>query len=160
MRYYESMLIKEQAKYMVAPRPQSFAGLMEMYEINYMHLRLLLGDLRRLDQHIIGTSTNHLPLSVQIKDRSRHTLTLLMTYHFTNEQGEIIETRPDLLVRVCHDSLQAEVVTHKCRFSDERVRYWWRKPDSMLLCRWRMNRFLFKWLGYLRRHEYSFCTDK
>ena len=157
------MLIKEQAEYpsnyIVAPRPQSFAGLMEMYEINYMHLRLLLGDLRNFEQGIIGTSANHLPLSVQIKDRSRHTLTLLLTYHFTNEQGEIVETRPDLLVRVCHDSLQVEVITHKCRFSDERVRYWWGKPDSMLLCRWRMNRFLFKWLSYLRRQDYNFCIS-
>ena len=157
------MLIKEQAKYQaeytIAPRPQSFAALMEMYEINYMHLRLLLGDLRCFEQHVIGTSPSHLPLSVQVKDRSRHTLTLLLTYHFTNEQGEIIETRPDLLLRICHDSRQAEVITHKCRFSDERVRYWWRKPDSMLLCRWRMNRFLFKWLSYLRRHDYGFCTS-
>ncbi len=153
------MLIKEQAKYIVAPRPQSFAGLMEMYEINYIHLRLLLGDLRRFEQNLIGKAVDHLPLSVQVKDRSRHTLTLLLTYHFVNAQGEVIETRPDLLVRICHDSLQAEVITHKCRFSDERVAYWWRKPDSMLLCRWRMNRFLFKWLCYLRRHPYSFCIS-
>ena len=153
------MLIKEQAKYVVAPRPESFAGLMEMYEINYIHLRLLLGDLRHFEHDVTGKAASHLPLSVQIKDRSKHTLTLLLTYHFMNEQGEIIETRPDLLVRVCHDSLQAEVITHKCRFSDERVHYWGRKPDSMLLCRWRMNRFLFKWLSYLRRHEYNFCID-
>ncbi len=154
------MLIKEQAKYVVTPRPQSFAGLMEMYEVNYMNLRLLLGDIKGFEHNMIATSANHLPLFVQVKDRSRHTLTLLLTYHFTNERGEVVETRPDLLVRVCHDSLQAEVITHKCRFSDERVRYWWRKPNSMLLCRWRMNRFLFKWLSYLRRHEYKFCiTD-
>ncbi|MGB0847125.1 MAG: DUF1249 domain-containing protein [Thiolinea sp.] len=153
------MLTKEQAKYVVAPRPQSFAGLMEMYEVNYIYLRLLLGDLRQFEQNMVGKSPEHLPLAVTVKDRSRHTLTLLLTYHFTNEQGEVIETRPDLLVRVCHDSLQAEVITHKCRFSDQRVRYWWRKPDSMLLCRWRMNRFLFKWLSYLRRQKYSFCID-
>lgn len=154
------MLIKEQAKYVVPPRPQSYAGLMEMYELNYIHLRLLLGDLRRFEHDVIGTSANNLPLSVQVKDHSRHTLTLMLTYHFIDERGEIIETRPDLLVRICHDSLQAEVITHKCRFTDERVRYWWKKPDSMLLCRWRMNRFLFKWLSYLRRHSYSFCIDQ
>ena len=155
------MLIKEQAEYIIAPRPQSFAGLMEMYEMNYMQLRLLLGDMRDLEKgvDVMGKAEGHLPLSVVVKDRSKHTITLLMTYHFCNGQGEVVETRPDLLVRVCHDSLQAEVVTHKCRFSDQRVRYWWKKPDSMLLCRWRMNRFLYKWVRYLRRHEYNFCID-
>nr|CAA6824521.1 MAG: Unknown protein [uncultured Thiotrichaceae bacterium] len=149
------MLIKEPAQYMVAPRPQSFAALMDMYEVNYIQLRLLLGDLRKLDGELIARSENHLPFSVEVKEQSRHTLILLLTYHFEDDNGDVVDTRPDLMVRIYHDALQAEVVTHKCRFSDQRVRYWWKKNDSMLLCRWRMNRFLFKWLRYLRRHDYA-----
>ncbi|MEZ5534182.1 MAG: DUF1249 domain-containing protein [Thiolinea sp.] len=152
------MLIKEQvqAHYTVAPRPQSFAALMDMYEMNYMQLRLLLGNLRKLQGSRVVYADNHLPLSVEVKEQSRHTTTLMVTYHFADQHGEVVDTRPDLIVRIYHDALQAEVVTHKCRFSDLRVGYWWSKPDSMLLCRWRMNRFLFKWLRYLRRHGYQF----
>lgn len=154
------MLTKEQAIASVTPRPQSYAALMEMYEYNYIQLRLLLGDLWRMDEHQIGRSAgDHLPLSVEIKERTRHTLTLMLTYHFHNEQGEVIEQRPDLLIRVYQDALQAEVITHKCKFSDQRVRHWWKKPESMLLCRWRMNRFLFKWLRYLQNKGYTFCTS-
>ncbi len=151
------MLVKEPARhhYTVAPRPQSFAALMDMYEVNYIRLRLLLGDLHKLDSEQIFRAENHLPLSVTVKEQSRHTLTLLLTYHFVDDKGEVVDTRPDLMVRVYHDALQAEVVTHKCRFTDLRVRYWWKKDDSMLLCRWRMNRFLYKWLKYLKRHDYK-----
>lgn len=156
--YDEPMLIKEQqhAQYTVAPRPQSFAALMDMYEMNYMQLRLLLGSLRKLQGQRVAHAAGHLPLSVVVKEQSRHTTTLMLTYHFMDDLGEVVDTRPDLIVRIYHDARQAEVVTHKCRFSDLRVRYWWKKNDSMLLCRWRMNRFLFKWLRYLRRHDYQF----
>ncbi|PIE00717.1 MAG: hypothetical protein CSA79_02610 [Thiothrix nivea] len=150
------MLIKQQipAHYTIAPRPQSFAALMDMYEINYMQLRLLLGDLHQLCGNQVARADHHLPLSITIKEQSRHTTTLMMTYHFTDSCGQVVDTRPDLIVRVYHDARQAEVVTHKCRFSHLRPGYWWKKKDSMLLCRWRMNRFLFKWLRYLRRHDY------
>ena len=54
------------------------------------------------------------------------------------------------------DALQAEVMSHRCRF-DERVLHSQPLPlDSMLSCRWRMNRFLFKWISYLRRQGYTF----
>lgn len=150
------MLIKQYAQYTVAPRPQSFAALMDMYEMNYIQLRLLLGDLQKLSGESIAYADNHLPFSVTVKEQSKHTLTLLMTYHFLDSRGEVVDTRLDLMVRVYHDARQAEVVTHKCRFTDSRVRYWWKKDDSMLLCRWRMNRFLFKWLKYLKRYDYQF----
>lgn len=156
--YDEPMLIKEQqhAQYTVAPRPQSFAALMDMYEMNYMQLRLLLGSLRKLQGQRVVHAEGHLPLSIVVKEQSKHTTTLMLTYHFMDDLGEVVDTRPDLIVRIYHDARQAEVVTHKCRFSDLRVRYWWKKNDSMLLCRWRMNRFLFKWLRYLRRYDYQF----
>lgn len=149
------MLVKEQVQSVISPRPQSFAALMEMYEMNYIQLRLLLGDLRSLSDEQAGVSQGHLPLLISVKERSRYTMTLLLTYHFLDGEGKLQETRPDLLVRIYHDSLQVEVVTHKCKFTDQRTRFWWQKNDSMLLCRWRMNRFLFKWLRYLHRQDYQ-----
>jgi len=38
------------------------------------------------------------------------------------------------------------------------MRLWEREFDSMLVCRWRLNRFLNKWLGYLEHQGHSFIN--
>jgi len=151
------MSVKEQAKSMISARPRSFAALMDMYEANYMQLRLFLGDARRLPGDAVSQVAGHLPVYLEVKERSQHTTILLLTYLFGQQPpDEPQERRPDMLVRIYHDARQAEVITHKCRFNDGIVKPWQRDVDSMLLCRWRMNRFLFKWVRYLRRQGHSF----
>jgi hypothetical protein len=76
-----------------------------------------------------------------------------MTYLFDDQQRD---NRPDMLIRVYHDSRQAEVVKHRCRLVNEPIKYWEKDLDTMLLCRWRMNRFLYKWTNYLRRQGHVF----
>lgn len=148
------MLIKEQPM-LFSPRPKSFAALMEMYETNYLQLRLLCGDLRVLPSQCCSEITGGVPVLLQVIEKSAHTTTILMTYRFSAEEtGK--ENRPDMVIRVYHDARQAEVVSHRCRLVDEPVRYWGKGIDTMLLCRWRMNRFLYKWVGYLRRQGHSF----
>ena len=147
------MLVKEQARHTISPLPQSFAALMEMYEYNYILVRLLLGDVRRLKTAQVLHCGTCLPLQVQVKERSRHTTTLMLTYRFANSQRrQRQKTGPDLLVRICHDALQAEVIQHHCYM---RAHDGNETADSMLLCRWRMNRFLYKWINYLRNQGYE-----
>jgi len=146
------MLTKEQPA-LFPPRPKSFAALMEMYETNYLQLRLLCGDLRALASESRSYIAGGIPVQLQVLDNSAHTTTLLMTYLFDDQQRD---NRPDMLIRVYHDSRQAEVVSHRCRLVDEPIRYWGKDLDTMLLCRWRMNRFLYKWTNYLRRQGHLF----
>jgi hypothetical protein len=148
------MLVKEQP-ILVSPQPKSFAALMEMYEINYMQLRLLCGDLRILPKEQVSRIAGGVPVILRIEERSRHTTTLLLTYVFDEGCPEK-EHRPDMMVRIYHDAKQAEVLSHRCRLSDDVVKYWGKELDTMLLCRWRMNRFLYKWTGYLRRQGHHF----
>ncbi|OQX12664.1 MAG: hypothetical protein BWK73_14325 [Thiothrix lacustris] len=148
------MLVKEQPA-TFAPRPKSFAALMEMYEINYIQLRLLCGDIRILSQATVSRVANGIPVSLTILDHTSHTSTLMLTYLF-DEGHNAKDNRPDMLVRVYHDSRQAEVVSHRCRLTEDPVQYWNKGLDTMLLCRWRMNRFLYKWTNYLRRQGHSF----
>lgn len=148
------MLISAQSV-LIPPRPQSFAALMEMYEINYLQLRLLCGDIRNLNKEKVSRVAEHVPVKLSVMENSRHTTTLMLTYLF-QESGVHRKNRPDMLVRVYHDSRQAEVIQHRCRLSDEPLKYWGKDMDTMLLCRWRMNRFLYKWTNYLRKQGYSF----
>ena len=152
--HYEFMLVKEQPA-SFTPQPQSFAALMEMYEINYIQLRLLCGDIRSLPDETVSRITGGIPVALSLIENSRHTTTLMLTYLFHERSGNK-DNRPDMLVRVYHDSRQAEVISHRCRLTDDVVQYWGKELDTMLLCRWRMNRFLYKWTNYLRRQGHCF----
>jgi uncharacterized protein YqiB (DUF1249 family) len=59
--------------------------------------------------------------------------------------------KPDLLVRVYLDARQAEVLSRTCRFDEVDLRRQRGDLDTQLICKWRLNRFLYKWLGYCLR---------
>ena len=150
------MLIKEQVPAVVPALPNSFTGLMDLYETNYMQLKLLFGSIRALPEQQLAHVAGRLPVFVEVRERSAHTTTLFMTYLFGTYIESIQETRPDLLLRIYHDALQAEVISHRCRFDDSTIRHQHLSGEKMLACRWRMNRFLFKWIRYLRHQGYVF----
>jgi hypothetical protein len=79
----------------------------------------------------------------------------MLTYLFDDH-----ERRPDLLVQIYHDSKQADVVSRNCRITGRDIRLWEKQIDNVLLCRWRLNRFLHKWLGYLDYQGHSFLVAK
>ena len=148
------MLIKEQVPTVVPALPNSFTGLMDLYETNYIQLKLLLGSIHALPEQQLSCVAGRLPVLVEVRDT--HTTTLFITYLFGTYTDYVQETRPDLLVRIYHDALQAEVISHRCRFDESTIRHQHLSVDSMLSCRWRMNRFLFKWIRYLRHQSYQF----
>jgi len=137
------------------PRPHSFIDLMNMYEGNYIRLRLFCGDIRQLPDETISKLEGGVPVSLKVIERSRHTTLLMITYLFEDE-----ERRPDLKVQIYHDSRQADVVSRNCRITGRDIRLWEKQFDNVLLCRWRLNRFLYKWLGYLEHQGHSFKVDK
>ena len=145
------MILEKKNQHTFSPRPQSFASLMEMYEANYIRLRLLCGDIRSLpDESVSILSSGGLPVQLKVVERSRHTSILMLTYLFDDDK------RPDLKIQVYHDSRQADVISRSCRFSQKNIRAWESGEDSVLLCRWRLNRFLFKWINYLHRQGHHF----
>ncbi|PWQ95877.1 DUF1249 domain-containing protein [Leucothrix arctica] len=134
------------------PRPKSFAALMEMYEINYMQLRILCRDIRSLDGEYVSKQEKGIPLRLKVLEQSKHTSMLLLTYDF--EGG--YDHRPDLQIHVFHDSRQANVISRRCKFLGDQISTRKMHKDSQLLCHWRSNRFLFKWVKYLLRQGYHF----
>jgi len=148
------MLKTERHSHIYTPRPHSFADLMQMYESNYIRLRLLCGNIPGLSGEIISNIQGGVPISLKIVEQTRHTTTVLLTYIFDGDPDNV--RRPDLLVRIYHDSRQAEVISRRCHISGAILRPWEEQVDSVLLCRWRLNRFLYKWVGYIHRQGHSF----
>ncbi|HEV2111954.1 MAG TPA: DUF1249 domain-containing protein, partial [Gammaproteobacteria bacterium] len=79
-------------------RPRSFAGLMTLYESNHVRLRQLLGNLRRLPDTAVSSSSRDLDLYLAVEERSRYTTGLHMTYWFESALDRSAD--PDLRLRI------------------------------------------------------------
>lgn len=154
----------------------TFAGLMDLYERNYIGLRHLVPDLRDFHRssmaatvayplHFLSTRPNALPLHLSIAEQHRFTSDIVLTYQFVQQfaQGQPSDylREPNLHIRIYHDARQADVLAAQSRR--------WPRFDvrhqtnlsanachSALLARWRANRFLFKWLTYTLHQGHRF----
>jgi len=145
------MIVKTKKTDSFTPRPRSFIDLMDMYEHNYIKLRLFCGNIKQLPDISVSTIPGKMPVQLEVLERARHTTTLMLSYCF--EDGD---KRPDLRIQVYHDSHQADVISRNCRLTGRDIRLWEEQIDSVLLCRWRLNRFLYKWLKHLEYQGHSF----
>lgn len=147
------MLLTSTCFWIEPPPPRSFAGLMELYEANYIRFRRLCPGLENIEGGAVSRVRGALDLHLKLLARSRHTSTVSLTYYFKDSHGAHCPN-PDVRLRVYHDALQTQVLSYSCvplrhaGLADHR---------TTLNHRWMMNRFLFRWLGYCVRqgHVYS-----
>jgi len=143
-----------------AKTTERFGNLMELYERNYVQLRLLIPDLKKGP---ITTSVSRIQgcmtLYLQLTEQSPYTSTLRLTYRFiepaSEETGQKLAPRataePDLTIRVYHDARSAEVMSGLLH-GQQHVPRKTRGLDGS----WRLNRFLYKWLRYLLYRGHGF----
>ena len=126
------------------PYPRTFAGLMEMYEVNYMYIRNLLGDLRSSADVYRVEFDAAPPVWMSVIERTKYTVTLNLRYE--RMEAFSSEELPDVDVKVYLDALQAEVCAlSKSSHSGQT------QTNALLVSlekRWKANRFLYKWLAY------------
>jgi uncharacterized protein YqiB (DUF1249 family) len=122
-----------------AIEPNSFSGLMDLYEQNYIRLRQIAPDLTVADQ-MISSVPGHSDLYLSVKQRCKYTTMLSMTYRFGKAGDYLFE--PDLHLKVYHDARVIEV-QHLVNRQQGLL-----QTDHMLGHKWTMNRFLYKWLGF------------
>ena len=118
---------------------RSFAGLMEMYEQNYIRLRNIAPDLNIADE-MVSTVPGHQDLYLSITQRCKYTTMMRMTYQFEEEGRVLFE--PDLHLKMYHDARVVEVQQFHSRSHGPLY------MAEMIEQKWTMNRFLYKWLGY------------
>jgi len=118
---------------------RSFAGLMDLYEHNYIRLRTLVPDLRVADE-MVSTVPGHQDLFLSITQRCKYTTMMRMTYRFEEDGQPLFE--PDLHLKMYHDARVVEVQQMQSRSFGPMY------LAEMIDQKWRMNRFLYKWLGY------------
>jgi hypothetical protein len=131
-------------------RPRSFAGLMALYESNYLRLMHLIPELERLDGCFRSRVAGDCELFVDILERCRYTVTLSLTYKFETDGGSVAD--PDMTVRAYLDGQQAEAMSLSGHHRHRTLRRIAREHKAELDARWRRNIVLNKWLDYLTDH--------
>ena len=141
------MLLDSQIVPQTIIRPKSFAGLMALYESNYLRLLYLIPELECLDGCYRSRVAGDCALYIEILQRCRYTVTLSMTYHFKSGTEDVAE--PDLTVRAYLDGQLAESMSlydHQ-RHGELQRQVKGSRPE--LHARWQRNVVLNKWLEYL-----------
>lgn len=128
-------------------KPRSFAGLMSMYESNYLRLLNLIPELERIDGCYRSRVAGECDLHLEILQRERYTLTMSMTYYFSNETEIVAD--PDMLVRVYFDGQLVEAMSLGKDHRHVQFRRLFRAHGNELGRRWTRNLILNKWLEYL-----------
>jgi uncharacterized protein YqiB (DUF1249 family) len=131
-------------------RPVSFVSLMTLYESNYIRLRTLVGDARRLRGRLLSSAPGDLDLHVEALEHSPYTSILRLTYFFPDAGAAVAE--PDLEVRVYHDARLAEASRCSRHVRHPGLASLGAGLPSTLDARWRRNMLLNKWLDY--------CTER
>jgi len=83
---------------------------MELYEKNYMLIRLLVPDLKSLQgSHYVSKPDGLLPLELSKIEHNRYTTTFKLTYLFSSASRH--DREPDLVIRLYHDARTCEVMS-------------------------------------------------
>jgi len=126
---------------------------MELYEKNYMLVRLLAPDLKSLpEKRYVSRPDGLLPLELSAIEHNRYTTTFKLTYLFSTASRH--DREPDLVVRLYHDARTCEVMSGlipSMRTESRRTR----DLDNG----YRLNRFLHKWVSYCLRQGHSFDAN-
>jgi hypothetical protein len=127
--------------------PRGYVSLMDLYENNYIRFKKLVADLHAINTMGISYVPGCQNIYLKVIERSRYTTTVRMTYLFQDDEddGGDAVAEPDLKLRIYHDARLVEVVAGHLRHGRQRLD---RLPATARKSKWRLNRFLYKWLGY------------
>lgn len=137
--------------------PDDFIALQDLYARHFTRLNRLINLSKLSSDLYVSYSAEGLALYIEVQERHAYTTQLKMTYFIKDNTG-CITADPDAQIRVYHDSSQAEA-THVYPGSVNEPIFGSLVPvDDVVEYRWKLNRFLDKWLNYLTEHGHNRST--
>tara|TARA_B100000579_G_scaffold25937_1_gene18267 strand:+ start:90 stop:536 length:447 start_codon:yes stop_codon:yes gene_type:complete len=133
--------------------PNSFVGLMTLYESNYIKLNHLFPKIRQYDADKSIKSPFGNDIHLGISKKTKYTMIISMTYSF--EESEIIDYEPNLIIKVYFDSRSAEVISIGKLSKKSKLRDITYQNKNIINELWRRNIILNKWLDYIIDCDYS-----
>jgi hypothetical protein len=138
--------------------PGTFAGLMDLYERNYIGMRRLLPQVPPAGTRVTSEVPGGLSLHLEVLERFRYTTEVALTYYFQRGPARVAE--PDLRIRIYHDARLAEVMAAQLRRWPEFRLDEDGTVQTHLDARWYVNRFLCKWLSYCLHQGHRFIPPR
>ena len=134
-----------------------FGQLMEIYANNYRRLSLLFDDTLLERDRMISQVDQQLPLYIEVTERHTFTTCIRLSHAIESNHG-IVSLDPDAQIRLYHDAKVAEA-THCYPGTVIQPLFGALVPVADVVeHRWRMNRFLDKWLEYLLQQGHNLQT--
>ncbi|MEM8982701.1 MAG: DUF1249 domain-containing protein [Pseudomonadota bacterium] len=129
--------------------PRSFAGLITLYESNYIRLRELFNDVLIFEGERTSTVPGDMDLYATLLERTTYTVTFTLSYRFADDVAGVAVDEPGMTIRVYLDANLAEAMALSERYVQRLLgpsaRAQYRELDS----RWARNSMLNKWFEYL-----------
>ncbi len=137
-------------------RPRNLGALISLYESNFTQVQHLIPDLPQLQGTVVSSVHGVHDLYLSIQQRSPYTTLIFLSYRFAS-QHQIAE-EPNAHIRIYHDARTAELLGHSRKNLATRRTHsrYQRMPE--LERRWRLNRFLYKWLGFCQHQGHLFLS--
>ena len=145
--YIRAMLLDSRLVPETIVKPRSFAGLMSLYESNYLRLLHLIPEFESLDGCFRSRVAGDCDFHLEILERERYTVTMALTYYFDADGG--LAADPDMIVRAYLDGRLAEAMSLGGNHHLVEMRRSYRGHEKKLGERWARNVMLNKWLEYL-----------
>tara|TARA_A100001234_G_scaffold125470_1_gene110009 strand:+ start:2921 stop:3367 length:447 start_codon:yes stop_codon:yes gene_type:complete len=133
--------------------PNSFVGLMTLYESNYVKLNHLFPNIKQYDDDRSIKSPFGNDIQLGVNKKTKYTMIISMTYSF--EESEIIEYEPNLTIKIYFDSRSAEVIGIGKLSKKNKLRDITYQNKDIINQLWRRNIILNKWLDYIIDCDYS-----
>jgi len=138
--------------------PRGFASLMDLYENNFIRIRKLIPCLSEMHGQVscvarvpkkaysVSRVAGCLDLHCHILEQSKYTTTFVLTYYFAETaSSDSFIGEPQLRCRAYHDAGLVEVLTGHLLHGRQRYD---QMPTKAVQVKWRLNRLLYKWLGF------------
>ncbi|MFQ3334218.1 MAG: hypothetical protein ACI8XI_000893 [Woeseiaceae bacterium] len=135
-------------------KPNSFIGLMTLYESNYLKLFDLVPNFRDLEGTYIANTPNENDILFTINEKTKHTISFSMSYIFEDSLG--IEFEPNMKVNVYLDGRLAQVSGINEDQNNSIFNKIAHSHGDIINLLWRNNMIFNKWLEHIGDKEYYF----
>ena len=133
-------------------QPNSFAGLMALYESNFLKLMELIPDIRNYENFQIMRATGEENIYLVLFEKTKYTISFSMSYIFQCQNGAYLD--PDIKIKLYFDGSLAEVLSIKGKQNKNELMKLMDQNKGIINALWKKNIIFNKWLEYLLDKNY------
>ena len=133
-------------------KPNSFVGLMALYESNFLKLMKLIPDIKTYKNNQMMEALGEDDIYLTDFERTKYTISFSMTYIFNNQNDVYFD--PNIKVKVYFDGSLAEVLSINEKQNKNELMKLVTQKKGGISSLWRKNIIFNKWLEHILDKDY------